>query len=158
MNKIKLLTFSVIGLLVLNFGILGFLVLSKPQNNNQFEQRHQRPKTLIIKKLKFNASQIQIYQVLIDDHRSKIRFTEDKIRKSKNELYQLLNQNIVADKTKNEIIDSLASYQKQIEIIHFNHFIEIKKLCKKEQLQDFNLLTMELSDMFSKKPKPRRDE
>ena len=158
MGKIKLLSIAVFALLFLNCGILGYLLLSKKQENNPPENRHQRPKTLIIEKLKFDASQIENYELLIDEHRAKIRLTEDKIRKSKNELYQLLKENNVNENDKNAIIDSLANYQKQIELIHFDHFQQIKKLCKKEQLGNFNSLTNELSRMFSKKGRPRDNE
>ena len=158
MSKIKLLSIAVFALLFLNCGILGYLLLSKRQENNLPEHRHQRPKTLIIEKLKLDASQIENYELLIDEHRAKIRLTEDKIRKSKNELYQLLKENTLNENDKNAIIDSLAKYQKQIELIHFDHFQEIKKLCKKEQLDNFNSLTNELSRMFSKKGRPRDNE
>ena len=95
MSKIKLLSIAVFVLLFLNCGFLGYLLLSKKQENNHSENRHQRPKTLIIEKLKFDASQIENYELLIDEHRAKIRLNEDKIRNSKNELYQLLKENNV---------------------------------------------------------------
>jgi periplasmic protein CpxP/Spy len=46
----------------------------------------------------------------------------------------------------------------QIEAIHFQHFNDIKKLCKGEQIQAFNALTADLAMYFSKKPnKPKNN-
>ena len=55
MDKIKLLTYSVIGLLLLNVGIICFLFFSR-QNRNP-EVNHRRHKEFISEKLHFDANQ-----------------------------------------------------------------------------------------------------
>jgi len=153
MNKTKLLSAAVITLLVLNFGILGFLFLSKKNEPNG----RKMPREIVIEKLHFDENQIVEYEKIIEEHQKAIRNLDDSIRNTKNELYQLLNE----EKINSTIVDSLylklANYQKQIETTHFNHFLEIKKLCKKEQLADYKNLTEELSKIFSHPRRPKNE-
>lgn len=160
MDKIKLLTITVIGLVVVNLGTLGFLFLNGQNGNRSPRQEDRRePKEIILKKLHFDANQQKEYAKLIDWHKGEIRKLDGNIRKSKKELYSQLLENEVNVKTKDSLITLLNSYQKQIEETHFKHFEDIKKLCHPNQLEDFNDLTEELGRIFSpnKPPKPRND-
>lgn len=154
MEKTKLLTFTIIALLLLNFCTLGFLFLSSAENHpprhGHGPEGRPKPREIIIEKLHFDKEQVVQYDQLIEWHQTTIRETEDKIRKSKNELYLLLNTEPIDEKGKITLIDSLAAYQKQIESTHFKHFGDIKNLCKPNQLKDFEALTEELSGLFSK--------
>lgn len=154
MNKTKVLGFAVIALLVLNFGILAFLFFSKNDNG---PRGRKMPREIIIEKLHFDENQIVDYDRIIQVHQKKIRILDDSIRVSKNKLYQLLNSETIDTGLKDSLFLKLADYQKQIETTHFNHFIEIKKLCKKEQLSDYENLTEELSKLFSHPRRPRNE-
>ena len=156
MDKIKVLSFAVIALLLLNFGTLGFLLLGGPKHDGR-PPRHNRPKQVIIEKLNFDDSQQEAYQKLIDWHRSTIDSLDQQIRETKNKLYSQLTQNEVNAKTNDSLISILANDQKQIEETHFKHFQDIKHICKPEQLNSFNDLTEELSRIFGKPPRPRHD-
>lgn len=149
MNKTKLLSVAIIALLVLNFGILGFLFLSKKHEPNG----RKMPREIVIERLHFDENQIVEYETIIEEHQKNIRNLDRLIRKTKNELYQLLNEEKIDSSQKDSLYLKLANYQKQIETTHFNHFLEIKKLCKKEQLDDYEYLTGELSRLFSHKPR-----
>lgn len=153
MNKTKVLVFAVIALVALNFGILGFLFLSK---NNDGPRGRKMPKEIVIEKLHFDENQIEAYNKTIKIHQEDIRNLDDSIRSTKNELYQLLNSDTIDSVQKDSLFLKLANYQKQIETTHFNHFIEIKKLCKKEQLSDYKNLTEELSKLFSHPRRPKQ--
>ena len=61
MNKTKLLSVAVIALLVLNFGILGFLFLSKKHEPNG----RKMPREIVIEKLHFDENQIVEYEKII---------------------------------------------------------------------------------------------
>ncbi len=161
MEKTKLLTLGIIALFLLNLGTLGFLLLSSPKGHHpphgHGPEGRLKPRKIIIEKLHFDAAQIKEYDKLIQLHRSHIIEMEDIIRKDKNELYLQLNENPVNEKTKDSLINDLASCQKEIESIHFKHFQDIKKICKKEQMNYFSKLTEELSELFSKTPQHRND-
>lgn len=151
MNKIKLLTFAVIGLLLLNLATLSFLFLNPPGGN------HHKPQEIIIDKLHFDENQQKQYKHIIEWHSHRINDLDDKFKTTKENLYQLLAQN-VDEKKKDSLISVLANYQREIEITHFKHFQEIKKICRKDQLQDYNDLTSELSKIFLQKQRPPRHD
>lgn len=156
MEKTKLLTISVIGLLLLNLGTLSFVFLNGQKEHRGPHEQEPRPKDIIIEKLHFDAAQQKEYEKLIDWHQHEIRSYDDSIREVKNELYQQLSLQQTHSKLKDSLTSLLADYQKQIEATHFKHFEDIKKLCSPNQLQDFNVLTEELSRLFA--PKHHRPE
>lgn len=156
MEKTKLLTLSVIGLLLLNLGTLGFLFLNGNREHRGPHGEGLRPKDIIIEKLHFDAAQQQEYEKLIQWHQGEIRRIDDNIRQAKNELYTQLSQPETNLTIKDSLVSLLANYQKQIEETHFKHFHDIKKLCHQNQLADFKIVTGELGRMFA--PKPHRPE
>ena len=153
MEKQKLITISVIALLLLNIGTLGFLFVSGPKQGHR-PPPHGRPepRAIIIERLHFDAQQIDAYEQLIREHHKHIDAMDEKIRDAKNSLYTLLNSS--DSSSKDSLIIALGNYQKEIETTHFNHFADIKKLCKPNQIEDFEELTEELSRLFSKPPRP----
>ena len=155
MDKIKLLTYAVVGLLLLNIGIIGFLFFSRPNRNP--EVNHRRPKEIIAEKLHFDANQIDKYELIIPIYKDKIDSLDAINRKLKSELYSQLKLQVVNSAIKDSIINLFLANQKQIEQLHFKHFLDIKNICKASQLEDFNALTQELGKMFSNqnsKPHP----
>ena len=159
MNKIKLLTYSVIGLLLLNVGIIGFLFFSKPNRNP--EGNHRRPKEFISEKLHFDANQNEKYESIIPIHKDKIDSLDAVNREIKSELYSQLKLPVVNTIVKDSIITLFLANQKRIEEAHFKHFQDIKSICKASQLNDFSALTQELGKMFSNqnsKPHPPREK
>jgi hypothetical protein len=158
MERTKLLTITVIGLLLLNLVTLGFLFLNGPKPSRMPHEGRPQPKEIIIEKLHFDAVQQEAYEKLIHWHRGEINKLDDSIRQTKNELYAVLSEETINIKTKDSLLLLLNSYQKQIEATHFKHFEDIKKLCKPEQQEDFKALTEELSRIFAPKPRrPRHD-
>ena len=155
MDKVKLLTYAVIGLLLLNVGIIGFLFFSRPNRNP--EENHRRPKEFIAEKLHFDANQNEKYESIIPIYKNKIDSLDAINRKLKSELYSQLKLPVVNTIVKDSIINLFLANQKQIEQLHFKHFQDIKSICKSSQLEDFNALTQELGKMFSNqnsKPHP----
>ena len=161
MEKTKLLTIAVVSLLVLNLATVGFLLLSGPNGNHprpeQGREGRPKPKEIVIKKLHFDVNQQKEYDKLIQWHQGEIKTIEDHIRESKDALYQILSTSEIDIKSKDSLINALSLHQKEIESTHFKHFQDIKKLCHKDQIEDFNNLTEELGRIFSKGRKhPRR--
>jgi protein CpxP len=154
MDKFKLLTYSVIGLILLNLGIIGFIYISMP-NSNPNDKR--RPKDIIIEKLHFDDNQIKKYEIIIEAHRNFIDSLNKNNREIKAELYSKLKQSHVNVKDKDSLIQIILLNHKYIEEGNFMHFQDIKNLCTKSQLEDFNSLTEVLEKLFSnqnRKPRP----
>jgi hypothetical protein len=162
MERTKLLTITVVGLLLLNFATLGFLFLSGPKGHRPPHDRPEGkpdPKEIIIERLHFDENQQKEYDKIIQWHKGEIKRLDGNLRLAKNELYAQLKLPQVDVKIKDSLIAVINTNQKQIEATHFKHFEDIKKLCHKEQIQDFNDLTEELSRIFApnKPPRPRND-
>jgi periplasmic protein CpxP/Spy len=156
MDKIKLLTFSVILLLVINIGTLLFLVFSFGDGLHGLRHRP-KPDKIIIGKLHLSEKQQKQYRELIHWHRSQINNLESHIQHTKHELYLQLLKPDVDQIVKDSLIDHLSKIQKKIEDTHFKHFQDIKKICTKEQIQDFDDLTEELTTIFNHPP-PRPND
>lgn len=153
MNKIKFLKYLVFGLFLLNVLTVSSLLFFEINSKNRNHQ-HPKPDEIIIEKLNFDKLQQQQYRKLITWHRSRINNFENQIKKNKQLLYFELSKNNIDLKRKDSLISNLSLFQKEIEIIHFQHFEDIKKMCKPEQIENFKNLSSELSKIFCKKPKP----
>lgn len=154
MNKIKVLTYLVVALFVVNLSMIVFFILHKPEN---FIMRKAEPKKIIIEKLHFDKQQQEQYFKLIEKHKNKISNLEQDIFQTKGVLYGQLSQTNPNLMVKDSLLTRLSDLQKQVEITHFEHFKEIKKLCiNKGQQEDFKELTAELSSLFSAKRKSNR--
>jgi periplasmic protein CpxP/Spy len=141
MSKIKLL-------LVINFCVIGFLFLRKPfpAPNGPHSFRPIEPKSRIIEILHFDHEQVAKYEKLIEQHRTSIKLLNYRIRETKSNLYETLREENAA--VKDSLILELGYLQKEIETVHYNHFKEIKSLCKPDQSEYFTKLTFELGDFF----------
>ncbi|MCB9196087.1 MAG: periplasmic heavy metal sensor [Flavobacteriales bacterium] len=152
MTKNKVYIISIVVLLVLNL-ILAFLLIQRPPHPDG--PKHQEPKEIIIEKLGLDDEQISSYQLLINDHRSSIVEKEEQIMNLKNELYSTLKMDSSSDQAK-KLIEELAQLQEDIEHIHYDHFMEIKKICKDDQLTKFNDVINELPKLFAPHHPPKK--
>ena len=154
MNKTKLLTIAVVGLLLLNLGMMTmFLFKGKPPKHEGGPQG-EGPKKIIIERLNFDEGQQQQYEVIITEHRSKTRELNKTSRKLHDELYSLLIENVI-DKTKaDSITQTIAENQKAIDNLNFDHFQKIKAICKDGQIENFNGLVLDLTHLFGPKNGP----
>jgi periplasmic protein CpxP/Spy len=142
MNKNRFYQIVIVALLMLNIVFL-FLHFNRPDTP-------MGPQKIIIEKLHFDKSQIAQYEALILGHRELIVENEDKINEGKNSLYQQLNVQMDSLKV-DSLSKNIADLQKKAEMINFKHFQDIKKICKPEQLPDFEKLVGELTILFAKK-------
>ena len=143
MNRTRLISFIAIGLLITNLSMVGFIFLNKPKH-----QMHGGPKKIIAERLHFDAQQIEEYDKLIALHRMEIKTKDSLIRQTKNELYGCISSNNVT--LKDSFENKLGQLQIEIEEINYNHFLDIKKLCKENQLTYYNDLVKDLAQLFAR--------
>ena len=105
------------------------------------------PKNIIIERLHFDNEQVVQYEKLIEQHQYKLKELDERIRMTKNQLYSTLATDTAM--SKDSLENKLGEIQRQIESVHYNHFTEIKKLCKPEQIESFNALTHDLAEFFA---------
>jgi hypothetical protein len=153
MSKNKTYSVLIISLLVINTLLVGFVVL-KPKR--PLGKENKSPKEIIIKKLQFNEAQIIQYTSLVKQHRSAIKNKDVQIRDSKRNLYSLLTNDDIAKTKEDSIVTHLGVLQRDIEMLHFKHFQDIKKICNPSQEEAFNKLAINLATLF--KPKNRKSK
>lgn len=142
MNKFKFLKLIIIGLLVSN-GVLLFMLFKE-------HVRKGGPKAIIIEKLHFDKEQIKNYETYIQQHRKAIDNNEAILNKLRSSLFEQLKYK--QDTTKiDSLISKIAMQQNLAEKINYNHFLEIKRLCKPSQQEYFDELTTEIANLFSSK-------
>lgn len=152
MNKIKFLMAIVVGLCLVNIGLMAFIFFRQPaaggpeMHGPPGIRPEDRPRHLIIKRLDFDEAQIMQYDTLIEAHRASVRTLEDSIRSAKNQLYATLNNDGAA--AKDSLVAKLGLLQRQMELVHYSHFEDIKKICRPNQLERFKELTADLAAYF----------
>ena len=150
MKNLKFIPILIVGLFISNIVLLGMLFFRNPPH-----PQHEGPRKIIIEKLKLADKQIKEYEGLIQIHRNKITDAQKEIMQLKTMLYSKL-----ADTQNQVLTDSLLIkinfVQKEIENTHYQHFLDIKKICRPDQQQAFENLTKEMAVLFS--PPPMREK
>ncbi len=150
MNKTKLYGVLAILFLLINLMLVGF-ILTKGRKRGK---RKNSPKEIIITRLNLDSNQSAAYEIKVQEHRSLMNNTHEKIRAEKSKLNNLL-------KTENrEQADSLSSViaglHREMELGFFNHLIDIKSICKPEQMDNYTLLVDDINTIFSKRGPKRK--
>ena len=148
MNKSKVILIFALLLLCLNADLLTFIFFKKPHARN-----HGGPKNEIIERLNFEKEQILAYELLIETHRHDVQELNQLIRDLKGELYGTLHQE--NKKVSAAILQIIAEKQIKMEQVHFNHFIDLKEICREDQMDEFKKLEKDLVNLFGAK-KPHR--
>lgn len=160
MERTKLLTLAVVGLLLLNLLTIGFLFL-KPDGPPQPEQAPGRPgaegpAAVIIERLHMDANQQAHYRQLVQAHQEKTRTLNQKTAQLYRTYYGLLEAPTYDVQQANSMSQQIADNQRAIAQLNFDHFNQIKSLCRPDQLADFNRLVSELARLFGRQQRPQR--
>jgi len=155
MNRTKLLTIAVIGLLLLNLGTMGVMMMHKPMRPPHGEMPHpplgEGPKQIIIDRLRLDKLQVKDYELLVAEHQAQTKKLRDASKDLHDELYSLLQTEKINMAASDSIIVEISNNQKAIENLNFMHFQTIKNLCKGTQVEEFNKLAGELAGLFAPK-------
>lgn len=145
MSKIRFQQLVIAVLLVTNILLLLFgFILRRPPHDPD------RPKRMVIEKLHFDDAQIQEYEKYIAWHRRQVNEKNRKIIELKGKLYTLLKS--PEETTEEEqLIEQIGEVQQEVETIHFDHFLQIKSICRKDQIPEFNRLADEITAVFMMK-------
>lgn len=155
MNKTKLLTIAVFGLLLLNLGMMTIFLFKGKPLKHEGGPKGEGPKKIIIERLNFDEGQQKQYEVIITEHRSKTKELNKRSRDLHDELYSLLKNNTINKTISDSLIKIIAENQKAMENLNFDHFQKIKAICKDGQLENFNDFVLDLTHLFGPKNGPR---
>jgi len=154
-NKFYLII--IVALLCCNL-VLVFFLLNGPQkgpnNRPMGGPGMHEPKRVIIDKLHFDDAQVMQYEEVIEAHFKSISDYDRQINGLKKTLYIQL-KSPKEETNQSIILNQIGEIQEQIEQTHFNHFLEIKNICRPDQMDDFDALSEELVRLFNREKPPR---
>jgi Spy/CpxP family protein refolding chaperone len=157
MERAKLLRWIIAILVILNLGMLVFLFLGRPgRHMHEVMEKGGGPKQIIIERLHLDAEQQKKYDVMVERHRKEMFRLNDVSRGMHDKLYAFLKTDSADTQQTDSLMKQIAENQYQIENLNFNHFKEIRSLCRPEQMDDFNKLVNDLGELFHKGPPPRK--
>jgi Spy/CpxP family protein refolding chaperone len=153
MSKLRFLSIVAALLLLLNGGTLAYLLL-----RDNKEERPPRPghnaAEFIISELKLDDQQQQQFGELKAQHRSTIRQAEQEDKRLHDFYFSLLKTEN-PDKNMVDSVSSLMANQRSIiETATFDHFRQLRKLCRDDQKKRFDLIIDEIARRIAPKGPP----
>lgn len=163
MKRDTMLISAVILLIIMNLGLMAFLLFSKPEPQD-FPQRWGN-KPPLDEKFGFQEAQREVHQRLKDTLFNEVKFFDKKLDSVVQVYFSLLRSEHIAALTVREIAvkDSLeqviADLHRKKAALFFEHFRQVKLLYPKEKWEQFDSLVPELSNTIRSRPPkgPRPD-
>ena len=133
-------------MILLYGGLLAFCYFSTPKGPRP------GPRVKLHQVLDMDKKQGKEFAGLIDKHRSIINGLDLEMSQVRAELYTLLaSEN---HSLKDSLSHELSKLQQQVELAHFEHFLDLKGILRPDQLEKFNDLTEEISKLIGARPGP----
>lgn len=135
MKKETLLTVTVLALLLLNLGTLGFLFLRRPPHPP--EQGSGRVGRQIVEALQLNPDQERQFEQLKTTHHEKMMQSDKAYREALEQYFALLKNDTFVPAQRDSLQAALTQIQQNRTSTTFQHFSDLKALCTPEQRQHF---------------------
>lgn len=140
MEKTRLLTIAVIGLLILNMGLLGFMWFGRkpmpPHLEGKFEGRPPAAQFLI-KELNLDEKQKAEYDIMRISHKSTRDSLNDVLKQHRETFFKGLSTGDTSE------IEKIATVQKEMDLSTFHHFQALRSICSPEQQKKFDVVIAE---------------
>lgn len=157
MERTKLLTIAVIGLFLLNLITIGFLLVKPNQLLRPGDSRGaEEPATIITQRLHFDSGQQQAYRLLITKHQEQTKMLNEQMVQLHRDYYGLLASTQLDSIQANALSQQIADNQRAQAQLNFDHFKQIKALCRLDQQADFSDLVNDLARLFGRQQRPPR--
>lgn len=131
MDKLKLYKIVIVVLVVINLLTVGTIWLVKPKG--QRPMPHERPLTFLSAELGITGPNKEKLDKMEAGHHRDKRELLAKNKELRERLFGLLKASDVDSLKVNRYVDSILVNQKNIELMTFEHFREVKQLCTPEQ-------------------------
>jgi protein CpxP len=142
MSKVLFLTISVVLLFLLNAGMMIYLFRLRSYHR---ELQGQRPDMFIIDQLHLDPQQQQSFSLLRHNHQEAVRAAQEEDRHL-HDIYFTLLKTDHPDKTKADSVATLIAAQRSvIEKATFDHFQQLRELCRDDQKRLFDATIDEIA-------------
>ncbi len=140
----------VILLLIANIATISFFWMGMRNKHDPAQQ----PSEYIIKELALNVVQQKEYKAMVDDHRKQSKQLNEQIRALKDSFFELLTHENINDSNKNMMATRIAALDQQLDLLTFDHFKQVRKICTLDQQQKFDKIIKDILRMMGR-PAPR---
>jgi len=155
MESTKFLKLTIIILLLVNIATLIFM-----WSNHKRHGGHMPPPPhggagafeFLAEELKLDAAQIKQFDEMRTRHHENVRNVQEKSRDLHHRFFDLLATSDSSAAV--QLADSMAQIQKQIELLTFDHFKQVRAICKPDQQKKFDKVINEALHMMAPKPPP----
>ena len=152
--KSKILLIAIGILLVANLVLLCFFIANKPVEKKGSRGDRKAMMVAFLKNdIGFNQQQLQQYDSLNEKHRTKIKTVFDAARTDKEKQFKQMTNDDFSDSAIINTAALFADKQKEIQIVMFKHFKDIRNLCTPQQQPKFDSL---FYSMLSKRNDERK--
>ncbi len=149
--KNKLLTWSVVFLLVANAGTILFFWINRPPKIQTIKGS---PRDFLVHALELDSSQLSAFQDLIEKHQSAVRALRREIGSAKEDLFQLLKQPVIDEAQKKKNVEAITIKIQQLELLNLEHFQHVRALCNEKQKMKFDELLDQLAFLMAEPRTP----
>lgn len=102
--------------------------------------------------LNLDEAQIKQFDALRKEHHECAELIQEKSHKMHHRFFDLLGNSAADSALSVQLADSMALFQKQMEMLTFNHFKKVRAICKPEQQKKFDEVINGALEMMAPKP------
>jgi hypothetical protein len=143
--KIKSLYILVGVLLLINIATLGFIWYTTIKIKTEQEMRPPRPDnkgSFLADELGFTGEQLNKFDTLRKEHHQRVQKIIREAKELKDQLFDCIKTE--DDAKAKEFAGKLSENNKAMELLTYEHFKEVRKICKEEQKVKFDRILIEL--------------
>ena len=158
-TKKRFTFWTIVSLVVLNVFTISLLWLNRNTHSDApspvgGQKQDQQTLQFLQKELNLTDAQIQQYDQFRRAHNKQTRLLVNDIRDSKREMMDEIFNNEPDTSKAMRIADLIGKKQTELEVITFKHFLDLKGLCGKEQLDKLHGL---MDEFFRRNPQQRQE-
>jgi Spy/CpxP family protein refolding chaperone len=132
-SKYKTLVTIIVLLLITNIAVLSYFMFSHKRNSDNHGKNRSGFDMLLKQEVGFTDEQTAQFSELRKTHWATAKQKMEALKQVKQNLFNLTKEENVSDSVINQLADSIALLQKQIELNSFQHFKSVRKICTPEQ-------------------------
>ena len=152
MKNAKLYKLIIILLVVLNLATLAFIWFNRPGRERQDDKA--QAANFLIKELSMNQDQQAQYQKLRQEHRAKLNVLNERDKVLHKHFFDLLVQGSADSVSLESMASAIAANRKEMELVTYEHFDQIKKILTPVQQQKFDSIFQDVLRMVLPMPSP----
>lgn len=157
MRNSKILTIAAALLLLINIGLVAFILLQKKKGGGK-KQGGKEPFEMMVRELGMSEQQQKDYKQLKEEHFKNVRPLFDSIRAAKTAFFALIKDTTISDSILNIHSQKISIKQAELDRVTFSHFRRARNIFTPEQQPNYDAFIQKMmmrGKRDSAKRKPR---